>query len=93
MTLIKLFVYGLSLMGFGFGALSAWYWWKSSRVGVRLKHDPAIYTETATAALMPGGSLHEYLSGVSALNAKAAIFGAIGVLLATIASIVGTACS
>jgi hypothetical protein len=82
--------FALSLAGLGFGIASAWYWWQSSREAIVLPDPPS--TVTYTGPVITAGPLADYMRRVSALNAKAAIYGAIGVTLATTSSVVGNLC-
>jgi hypothetical protein len=73
--------------GLGFGIASAWYWWRSSREIIVLPNPPPMVTYAGP--VIPAGPLADYMRRVSDLNAKAAICGAIGVTLSTIASVGG----
>jgi hypothetical protein len=88
MSQIKCIAIALSVVGFGFGIASAVYWWKSSREAVSQYAIPPIIAHGSP--VITARQLEDYLRRVGALNAKAAIFGAIGVLFATIAGIVAT---
>jgi hypothetical protein len=88
MMLVKGAAVILALVGFGFGLASARYWWRSSQEAIVLPNPPPIVTYAGP--VIPAGPLGDYMQRVSAQSAKAAIYGAIGVALATIASIVAT---
>jgi hypothetical protein len=81
----------LAIFGSGFGATSAWYWWRSSQESVRLQRFPSIIAGSGSPVVTER-QLAEYLQRIGALNAKAAICGAVGVFLATIGSVVATVC-
>jgi hypothetical protein len=87
MTIMKGIAIAFAVIGFGFGIASAWYWWKSSKEMLVIPNHPNL---SLSGTALATGPLADYFKRVSALNAKAAICGAIGVLLATIAGIVGT---
>lgn len=84
---MKAIALGVAVIGFGFGIASAYYWWKSSREPFVIPF-PTIITSTGPAITTQ--PLEDYLRRVGSLNAKAAMCGAIGVSLSTVAGIMGS---
>jgi hypothetical protein len=75
----------LAVLGLAAGLTSAWFWWRSSRKGFEIRWVSIV----ASGSPVPTArDIEAYLREVGGLNAKAAAFGAIGVLLSTLAGIV-----
>jgi hypothetical protein len=79
---LKLACIGLILGGFVCGLCSAYFWWRSSR-------EPFVLTTvsiiTSGTPVITARDTEDYLRRVSRLNSRAALFGAIAVLLTTAA--------
>jgi hypothetical protein len=74
----------LAVLGLLAGLASAWFWWRSSRTSFEITHVSLI---TSGSPVPNARDLEAYLKKVGSLNAKAAVFGGIGVLLSTLAGI------
>jgi hypothetical protein len=74
----------LAVLGLVGGLASSWFWWRSSRASFTVTWANFV---TPSGPVITGNVLEAYLKEVGALNAKAAVFGAIGVLLSTLAGV------
>jgi hypothetical protein len=89
-AIMKCIAIVLALLGFGFGILAAYFWWRSSQAEFRISTSiPPIVMPTGPAVGLR--DVENYLSEVGRLNKWAAIFTAIGVVLSTFSSVVSAA--
>ncbi len=77
----------LAGLGLAAGLASAWFWYRSSRTSFNIAFVSMI---TSGSPVPTARDIEAYLREVGDLNAKAAVFGGIGVLLSTLAGIAAT---
>jgi hypothetical protein len=76
----------VALVGFAFGLLSAWHWYRSSQTPFNIS---AVTAVSPAGVYIGSNDLERYLRAVGGHNRKAAICGAIGAFLSTLASLIG----